>query len=368
MKCCHLTSVHSAFDSRIFYKECLSLAKAGFDVSLIAPADKSEERDGIKIIPMKKSSSRIPRMLITANEVYKQAIKLDASLYHFHDPELIRIGLKLKQLGKKVIYDVHEDVPRQLLSKHYLPGFTRRFISSSFEDYENKAVKKFDAIVTVTPKLEKRFAALNPNTIMVRNFPSLEEFSGVETNWSARKNEVCYAGSITKIRGINEMISAAEKAKVKLHLAGAFSPAPLRRDVARLRGWTNVEEHGYLSRDEIRTLFSSCKIGLSLLHPTESYMDAYPIKMFEYMAAGMPVIASNFPLWKDIVENYRCGICIDPFNTDAIANAIKYLLYHDEEAREMGINGRQAVQEKFNWQQEEKKLIDLYQRMAGNKQ
>lgn len=360
MKCCHLTSVHPYSDTRIFVKECSSLAKAGFDVTLIAPAEKDVVINGVKIIAVKKPSSRFMRVMTTVNDVYRKALAVDAGIYHFHDPELIRIGLKLKRKGKKVIYDVHEDVPRQLLAKYYLPEFSRRSISERFEKYEDDAAKRFDQIIVVTPLLEQRFKALNKNTTQVCNFPSLEEFGVTETSWSKRKKETCYVGGISVIRGIREMVNALENTDTTLHLAGSFSPPSLRDEIKKMDGWSRVMEHGFLSREKIRQLLSTSRIGLVLLHPTENYIDAYPVKMFEYMAAGMPVVASDFPSWKQMVEQYHCGICVNPMNVPAITDAINFLISHDEEAEQMGINGRKAVVEKFNWQVEEKKLLDIY--------
>lgn len=368
MNCCHLTSVHPALDTRIFYKECLSLSKAGFDVTLIAPHERDEKINTIKIIGVKKPASRFQRLLATANEVYDKALKINADIYHFHDPELIRIGLKLLKQGKKVIYDVHEDVPRQILSKPYLPKFSRQPIASRFEKYENSAAKKFNHIITVTPFLEKRFKVINVETSQVCNFPSLEEFPETIPSWSQRQNQLCYVGGITEIRGIREILKSIEGTDIKLHLAGVVSPPEFYDQLTILKGWANVIQHGFLNRAEVQQLLFSSRIGLVLLHPVQNYQDAYPVKMFEYMAAGLPVIASDFPLWKHIVEGHQCGLCVNPLDTRGIADAISYLLTHQAEAEEMGRNGRKAIEEKYNWKEEENKLIDIYQQVSNSKE
>ena len=107
-------------------------------------------------------------------------------------------------------------------------------------------------------------------------------------------------------------------------------------------------------------MLNQSKIGIVTLHPKENYLESLPIKMFEYMHAGIPVIASNFPLWQEILTENKCGICVDPFNLDQIAEAIKYLLNNEEDARIMGINGREAVTKKYNWENEVKKLENIY--------
>ncbi|MGB3076347.1 MAG: glycosyltransferase family 4 protein [Chitinophagales bacterium] len=365
MKVCHLTSVHPTFDTRIFVKECSSLAAAGFDVTLIAPAERDEEKNGVKILAVKKNHSRLSRMITTVNEVYRKATSVDAHLYHFHDPELIRVGLKLKQQGHKVIYDAHEDVPRQLLAKHYLPSFSRKLIASRFEKYENDAAAKFDQVITVTPLLEKRFKSINRNTTQICNFPSLHEFLKQDINWQHRKNEICYIGGITAIRGIREMVKSMEECDTKLHLGGEFSPRSLRDEVGSFNGWKKVQEYGFMNREQVKSVLSICKAGLVLLHPTENYLEAYPVKMFEYMAAGIPVIASDFTFWKEIIDTFQCGICVDPLNTKSIADAINYLLCNDDAALQMGINGRKAIESTFNWEQEEKKLISIYRQLLN---
>ena len=365
MKACHLTSVHPAFDTRIFVKECSSLSKAGFQVTLIAPADRDEVKNGVHIVAVKKKSTRLQRMITTVHDVALKAEDIQADIYHIHDPELLRVGLQLRRKGFKVIYDAHEDVPRQLLAKHYLPSFSRKLIAAGFEKYENRAAARFDGIITVTPLLEKRFKTINPHTWQVCNFPSLQEFPAAGTKWEDRKNEVCYIGNITAIRGIHEMIKSLEHCDTKLHLGGVFSPTALRDEVAAYKGWTKVLEYGFMNRTQVKETLSSCKIGLVLLHPAENYVDAYPVKLFEYMAAGIPVIASDFPFWKEIIDRYQCGICVDPFNIQAIAKAINDLLNNDHVAQQMGSNGRKAIEMTFNWEKEEKKLITIYQQLMN---
>jgi glycosyltransferase involved in cell wall biosynthesis len=158
------------------------------------------------------------------------------------------------------------------------------------------------------------------------------------------------------------MVKALEycKTNVRLKLVGNFSPESLREEVMQYRGWGKVDELGFLDREEIKKVFSESIIGLVTLLPVENYMDSLPVKLFEYMSSGIAVVASNFPLWKDIVEKNQCGICVDPYVPKKIATAIDYLANNREITYEMGKKGRKAVNDKYNWMIEESKLLEVY--------
>ncbi len=364
MKVCHITSVHKSNDVRIFHKECVSLAANNYEVILLVPNADCREQNGVKIIGVQvEESSRIKRFLKTSKMIYRKALEIDADIYHFHDPELIRFGLKLLKKRKKVIYDVHEDVPRQILEKHWIPSFLRKMIASVFEKYENRSAKKMSYIITATPFIRDRFLKFNKNTNDIINYPILQEFNKVD--WSDKKNLICYIGGIFKIRGIEEIVRSLDNTKMGLNLAGLFSPPSLKNDIENLKSWNKVIYHGFLGRKEINNILSEAKIGIVTLHPTVNYIDALPVKLFEYMSAGIPVIASNFPLWKDIIEGNNCGICVNPLDVKEISEAINYLTENEDIACEMGLNGRKAVEEKYHWGTEEKKLMIIYEKIGG---
>ena len=225
MRICHLTSVHSYKDTRIFIKECQTLANAGFEVHLIAPnaPDKVIKNVNIHGIQSQKGN-RIKRMTKTVNLVYRRALKINAMIYHFHDPELIPVGLKLKKKGKIVIYDVHEDVPKQILTKTWIPKFLRRPLSWFIEKYENKKSQNFDVIVTATEFIKERFLENKCNAFDIKNYPLLEELKSENKKWSDKGNYVCYIGGISYLRGINEMVRAVNlsNSNIQLLLGGNF--------------------------------------------------------------------------------------------------------------------------------------------------
>ena len=359
-KVVHITSVHPAFDTRIFHKECKTLAKFGYKVVLIVQHEQNKEIDGIQIQALPKSLNRIERMLSTTWHAYHLAIKENAQIYHFHDPELIPVGLLLKAQGKKVIYDVHEDVPRDILSKTWIPKYFRQIIAGVCERLEDFAARYYDAIVTATPFICGRFLKLGCNAVNVNNYPILDELYLSNVDWNKKERAVCYVGGITEIRGIFEMVEAIGHTEAKLLLAGQFSSPVQRAKAATMPGWTKVQELGQLNRMEVAQTLERVMAGLVVLYPTDCYLKALPVKMFEYMSAGIPVIASNFPLWQEIIEGNECGICVDPMKPTLIAQAIQLIIDHPDEAKHMGENGRKAVEKKYNWETEAVSLLNLY--------
>jgi len=359
-KICHLTSVHKEGDSRIFHKECKSLVKAGIDVNLVVAGAIDKQVDGVKIFGVEEvEGNRLIRMTKTVNKVFEKALEVNADIYHLHDPELLLIAGKLKRNGKKVIYDSHEDLPRQILEKRYIPSFARKMISRCIEILENKKAAKIDGVITATENINNRFLKINKNSVNINNFPIIEEFD-FHDNWDKKENAVCYIGAIYHTRGVFELINSLEKTDIKIHLAGNYNSPNLRENLAKLKGWKNVIEWGFCGRDKINEILKLSKAGIVTLNATESYKVALPVKMFEYMASGIPVVASDFPLWKNIIQESESGICVNPFDIEAIKNAISELLENTEKSKEMGRKGRNAVENKYNWDNEAEKLLKFY--------
>lgn len=367
MQIAHLTSAHPRDDVRILLKECLSLSRQGHAVTLVVADGLGDASHlGVAIADVGRSSGRLGRMLGATRRVLRRAIELDAEVYHIHDPELLTICLALKRRGKKVIFDAHEDVPKQILGKHYLHHALRKAIAWAFARYERYVCRRLDGVITATPTIREKFLRIHANTLDINNYPVLGELDAIPGGEKS-SHEVCYVGSIAVIRGVRELVQALEltQTDIQLNLVGGFSESRTEEEVRGYPGWSKVLAWGVQGREGVRDAMARSVAGLVTLHPTPNYIESLPIKMFEYMSAGIPVIASDFPLWRDIVEGCRCGVCVDPLDPTQIARAMDDLVRDPKKALQMGRNGRQAVTERYNWAVEEKKLQAYYTRLAG---
>jgi len=364
MKICHLSSVHVPFDTRIFHKECVSLNKAGHEVCLVIRHGRDEVVDGIRIKAIDGTKNRLGRAIA----VYRRAQEERHDVYHFHDPELIPFALLLKLKGKRVIYDAHEDYPIYFANKEAFPRILRKPLSLVISIIERLSAGVFDAVVTVTPKIHDRFKSINKKTVMVCNFPFAESESTRELpDKDSDPRSLAYVGSLTYDRCVREMIQATaianENAKVRLLMGGDFGSESDETEVKAMPGFEHVDYFGRTSKERNDELFSRASIGLVLSYPKPNYMDAYPTKLFEYMAAGLPVIAADFPLWRGIVEDAGCGLTVDPMKPDKIAEAIQTILGNPDRMAEMGNNGRKAAAERYTWPHEEEILLGLYDKL-----
>ena len=371
VRVCHFSSVHPADDVRIFHKECTTLAAyPDFEVHFVGnpPLDIGGSGVIFHSLPLAARSGRLKRMLFRGMQAYRQALAVDADIYHFHDPELLPWGWLLKLRGRIVIYDAHEDVPRDILTKAWIPNLLRKQVANFTERVENFIARRLDVVITATPFIRDRFAAVGATAVVVNNFPKLGEldFSRcIQAPMSdAAGVSVCYTGAITEERGALQMLSALSRVKVNLLLAGKFSPASLREEVSRIDGWQAVRDMGLVKRDQLPSIFANSFAGLVLFHPVPNNINSQPNKLFEYMSAGLPVVASNFPLWRKLIDEIDCGLCVDPLNPHAIAEAICWLRDNPDIAKQMGERGKRAVLERFNWETEGKRLIALYKSLV----
>lgn len=363
-KVCHMTSGHRSDDVRIFHKECVSLAKAGYDVFLVAQGE-SYEKDGVHVVGVEKQTgSRLSRMLFTTKNVYKAALSIDADIYHIHDPELLMYATRLINKGKKVIFDSHENYPAQILHKEYLPKPMRLFIAFIYQNYEKYILKRINAVV-IPCKFggHNIFENIAKETVYIDNLPILSNIFDSNQKLSyPQVPSICYVGGLTYSRGITHLIKASYGAGVKLILCGNFNPIEYHSQLMELPEYECVDYRGFLNRDQVVDVYRESLIGMCTILNVGQYNkgDNFATKVYEYMSMGLPVIITDSPYARKVMEEYGFGICVQPDNVEEIASAIRYLLDNPDIAKQMGENGRRAVLDKFNWGIEEKKLIKLY--------
>ena len=372
-KVCHLSSAHAPNDTRIFHKQCASLAKAGYQVSFVVKAKDAQSvgcttQKGVQVIQVPvDSSSRFKRMLFGAKAVYQKALEVDADIYEFHDPELLPYGLKLAKKGKKVIFDSHEDYPTQIMEKEWIPTLLRRMISSAYRAYETHVVKQLDAVLfPCTKNGINIFENRAKQVVILSNAVMLEEMTPPQQEAQKPGDTICCTGSLTYQRGITHLIRAAHQAGVKLILAGQYSSEEYRRELEAMPEYSCVEYLGYIGRQELAQVYARSSIGMSTILNVGQYasLDNFPTKVYEYMAAGLPVIVSDYPFMRRSVQQDDFGIAVDPVDVQAVAQAIGAILSDPQRAQQMGENGRQAGLQKYNWDIELKKLLELYDSLS----
>ena len=366
---CHLTSAHPSDDIRIFHKECCSLAENGFKVTLITAHSVEFDTKGVHVISVpRKGKGRFRRMLTTTRSVYKKALEVDADIYHFHDPELLPYGLKLRKKGKIVVYDAHEDLPKQVMDKPWIPAIFRGIVSQLINRYELYVAKQLSGVISVTETICDRFRIVNSNVQMVANYPLFHEVEQLSEMDNVKvPGQICYVGNLFPKRGVLELVDALNYTDANLVLAGKFSTQEFEDQVKANSGWNKVNYLGHLDRQQVMEILATSQVGMVTLHPTKSYLEALPIKMFEYMSAGIPVIASDFPIWRSIIDKESCGVCVDPLNPKAIGEAINNLICNAVSAQQMGINGFNAFNSHYNWNAEKDKLIKFYRLLISSK-
>jgi len=364
----HVTTVHSPFDVRIFHKQCVSLAAAGYDVALIQTGTAAETVKGVRIVPLRASGSRIARMTRGVWRAVRAVRRLRPKVVHFHDVEFIWGALLLKMMGHRIIYDVHEDVAKDLEDKHYLPAFAVAPIRLVVQFTEWLAVVFFDRVVAATSSIRDRFPGYRAR--LIRNTPILGEMSVADrVPFAERPRTVGYLGGLAQFNGPLSMVEAMSTlpptVEAKLMMGGKFPDPVLEKAVRGHPGWVRVEFLGWVDRASIAAVMQQLRAGLVLYQPSPNVVASEPNKFFEFLSAGVPLIASNFPAWREFVDRIGCGISVDPSDSAAVADAIAYMLDNPDEAEAMGRRGLEAVTSHYNWGRDGASLVNLYGELIG---
>jgi glycosyltransferase involved in cell wall biosynthesis len=321
----------------------------------------------VEIVGVKHRSGRLARMTVSTLAVVAAAVRRNAAVYHFHDPELLPLGLLLRLIGKRVIYDVHEDLPRDILFKDWISPPWRTGVARAAAAAEWIAARLLSGVVAATPTIAERFP---PNRVaLVQNFVRMSEFATDTEPALAARHAVAYVGAITKERCAFEMVEAIARLQnyrdAQLILAGEMGPPSLCATLVETAGWHRVDYRGRQDRAGVQRILSEARVGLAILYPTPGYVESQPTKLFEYMAAGIPVIASDFPRFREIIEGNECGLCVPSRDVSAIAAAIEWIFDHPAEASRMGKRGQELVRRHFRWEQEAETLLRFYDRILS---
>ncbi len=361
-KVCHISTVHSLYDIRIFYKECISLAKAGFDVSLIINAEKEQILEGVKIIPLKPTKNRLQRILIKPFSALQKALKTKAKIYHFHDPELIPLGIFLRLLGKKVIFDSHENVSHQIENKAWLgPLFLRKTVAFSYRLIEKIGIWSFNSVISVTPEIVQ---FLSPKKgVLISNYPIISMIENIKQSEKFETPTIIYAGGLTKIRGIFEVCKAVSLVNlpIQLILYGAWETEAYKKECLELDRY-KIHYLGKIPLEEVYYNMKKAHIGVATFLPEKNHLNCLPNKIFEYMTCGIPIIVSDFPYWKNYYGNY--AFFVDPNDPKKIKEAIELFFHNMNDYKKMGDIAYQEIKEKYSWESESKKLIQLYKELV----
>lgn len=362
---CHLTTVNPALHSRIFKKECVTLAQE-YEVHLIAQHGKSEVVENVHIHALPDPSTRLGRLLVTGPRLFLKALRIKADLYHFHSPEIIPYALVLKAMGKKVIYDVHELYTADIPEKKWLP--LKGFFLRQYKYFEKLACKRFYLILA-----EKSYAAYYENKAknftVVQNFVQPEIFAGIaEKPKDKERNTLLMVGTPAARRGLPAIFAALKMLKntgVRVHfLCVGNTNKDLENVLQESEAYTDIKNQveftGYTPIPDAYNRAPECFAGIALPEDLPNHRESYPTKLFEYMAVGLPVICSDFPINRAVAEGENCGICVNPNNVSEIADAIRFLQGSHVVNEEMGERGKAVVRHEYNWKSEAEKLLNVY--------
>lgn len=363
---CHITSVHPIEDIRIFHKECVSLAKNGYNVTLIAcgETEYNKVKNGVKLISLKiPVKNRIQRMLKRTRAVYQKALEVDADIYHLHDPELLHFGLKLKRKGKKIIFDSHEDVPSDILHKKYLFFILRFLLSILYQLYEIYSLRKYDAVISVTPHIVDRLLTINKKTFQITNYPIVNKNVELLNIEKLTKPTMFFAGGVSPLWMHENILKAIEEINITYIVAGNSTNSYLET-LKSYKSWKKVVYLGNISHEEVNCWYRKCHVGVALMDYSVSAGGKKGTlgntKLFEIMLAGIPVLCTDFTIWSEIVDANKTGYCINPHDIKSITDTLKKMFSNPKECEAMGKRGKKIALEKYTWETQERILIDLY--------
>ena len=366
----HISTVHPDSDTRIFEKECRGLVAAGHRVTLIIQSDRTDVRDGVNVKALPKSRGRLHRMTVTMARAFCLVLMEKGDIYHLHDPELLPMGLILRFLGRKVVYDMHENLPEQIKDKHWIPVWLKRPLAATVRMWE-RVVLNYMGVVMAERSYSKSYKWMKRSEVIL-NLPMVDDLVNFAPKVRSTTPSVGYIGGVTRNRGALIIIDALQQIREEGLPVSYECIGPVDSEVASDKRFLRAVSEGWavtpgrMSPRDGWPRIGHCQIGVAVLRSVGNYIESYPTKMFEYMAMGLPVVVSNFPLYREVVERYKCGICVDPDDKKAITEALRFLLENPDRAREMGQKGQKAVLQNYNWNRELGRLCNFYDSLINN--
>jgi glycosyltransferase involved in cell wall biosynthesis len=367
MKICHLTSVHRLNDTRIFYKECKSLAVNGHEVYLVG-FGKSIIQDNVNVIGLEpKPKNRIERITRGVRRVVKEGLKLNCDIYHLHDPELIPYIPLLKSKGKKIIFDSHENTSEQIKEKKHIPF--RRLLSVFYSMMEKLLLSHVDALIFVTPSMANKMKKINKNAYLITNYPITTTLFSSDYLDLPSEKFICFIGGIYEKWNHKNIVRGLQNIEnVKYLLYGPTDNESLIRQLKMIDQKNVLDFRGFITPSDVQSIYSKATVGVSWLRENKNTGGKEGTlgvnKLFEQMMAGIPVIVSDFRLWREIIEENNCGIVVDQDDVNGFTQAIEYLINNPSKAKIMGENGRKAVMTKYNWETQVEILLGIYDRLG----
>lgn len=379
MKICMLSIAHGPYDDRIYYKETLSLSKKYSNIYIIAPCrdednDNVHEENEIRVLPLNTSGSKLRRFLNIATAI-RMIHKIKPDICHFHEYEFI-FGLPLLRLLSKcrIIYDVHEAYPEMVEQSRKVPASIRPYVAKFVDITERVLSRMTDYVITADNNIAERFNRLR-NVTVIFNYPRLNLFEPdkdrlikLNKRYESRI-PIIYQGSMSEERGLFKMIDAMyilmrEKPEIILLLVGEMDEALLKKTTEQIQ-FKNLQNHidivGWVSHKDVVNYICVSKIGLAPLLPTKKFMKNIPIKQFEYMACGIPVLGADLPPIASYINSSGCGRVFDSTSADALADGVIKILESESEWKRMSQAGKKAVRDVWNWDKMEEKLFMVYE-------
>lgn len=362
----HVTTVHKRKDIRIFQKELRSLSREFPDITLVVNDGLGDETvDGIRIVDLRVSyKTRLGRFFRPFRRLLSLMKELRPDIVHFHDPELIPFGLTMAFKGYPVIYDIHEDYPKLMVDKPWIAPALRKLVSSLFSSLEKFAVSRFAAVALVNESQVERLG--KKKHAILHNYSVIGQYT--ENEVAPPEDYFMYIGVLLESRGLQEMLDALALLPDQYSLVVAGLLSPSARAIAEAHpAWNKVRDMGWMETEALITTTRKAIAGLMIPHPLPNIIDSSPNKLFEYMASGIPVVSSDFPGFRKIVEGSQCGILVPAHDHKAAYDAMLYLANNPQERIRMGLNGMRAVREQYNWEKESEKLLALYHDILSTK-